>query len=292
MKSRWPFLIIFGVFIVLLTIGSFYDFQISNAVFVKDNGFVTFMASLGEYPAYSLITFCGGFIIGSGFKHYRKKSGNYILIFLGLIAFGLGFYYQGKAITSVNGYNMENMRWIIGMPISFAIISPMVMLGCFAAFKNPDRNLWKTAVAVASTLGIAIIIVTVIKAIPHRPRFRFLVQGHSELFKNWWEPFEEYKNYIVGDITSEEFKSFPSGHTANACVLLCLPYIVDFIGIKNEKIRTGSFYVGFAYVLLLAFTRIQCGGHFLSDISMGALVSTACMFITNEIIQKYLLKQC
>ena len=38
------------------------------------------------------------------------------------------------------------------------------------------------------------------------------------------------------------------------------------------------------FVILLAFCRILCGAHFLSDVSMGAFITLFLTYIANEVV--------
>ena len=44
------------------------------------------------------------------------------------------------------------------------------------------------------------------------------------------------------------------------------------------------FYSGFAWTLLIMFSRMLVGAHFLSDVCFGALITLVCVYIGNEII--------
>ena len=63
---------------------------------------------------------------------------------------------------------------------------------------------------------------------------------------------------------------------------------------KYEKIQLPIFYGAFAWTLLVMFTRMLVGAHFLSDVSMGLLLTLIFMMIANEFfihnkkIQEYL----
>ena len=43
------------------------------------------------------------------------------------------------------------------------------------------------------------------------------------------------------------------------------------------------FIIGLAYTLIMAVSRMTMGAHYLSDVSMGALLTIVCCIIANEI---------
>ena len=44
------------------------------------------------------------------------------------------------------------------------------------------------------------------------------------------------------------------------------------------------FYIALAYTLLVAFTRMLVGAHYLSDVGMGGLITTVCLYGYYEVI--------
>ena len=60
MKKRFHLFIIMGILLVGLVVGSFFDLQIDQALFQKNNGFGLFMAVFGVYPCYIGMAFIGG----------------------------------------------------------------------------------------------------------------------------------------------------------------------------------------------------------------------------------------
>lgn len=171
------------------------------------------------------------------------------------------------------------------MPIAAAILLPLVIPGYLLAKKVENKNLWKIAVILLLGTTIAIIIINIIKPIAHRPRFRWIITQDEVTFKNWWEGVANYKEYISAGVDKDQFKSFPSGHTSTATFTLLIPYFpVLFEKYHLKKYRIPLFILSMSYVCLLAFTRMRCGAHFLSDVSMGGLISLVLLFIGNEIV--------
>ena len=128
--------------------------------------------------------------------------------------------------------------------------------------------------------------VTLLKSIFHRPRFRSIIAtDYGVEFHNWWVRCGNYKQYMeVFNLPKEEFKSFPSGHTGAAAVLIIVAPFLPMLDEKYQKLQLPLIYGALAWTLLVAFTRMLVGAHFLSDISMGAILAVVCMLIGNEIL--------
>ena len=88
------------------------------------------------------------------------------------------------------------------------------------------------------------------------------------------------------EITKEEFRSFPSGHMANVSMFvpmfLTLPLINKHIKLKEEWIIV----ISTAWCLLLAYSRMRVGAHYLSDVSVGGLTTVAVAYVGSEIFAR------
>ena len=133
----------------------------------------------------------------------------------------------------------------------------------------------------------------VIKLFIHRPRYRYAVRGDLTAFYNWWEMFPEYKKYISSadnpivvfgkEITKEEFKSFPSGHSGTGMIMaMFLPFASYFFPrLKGKEIVL--FYTGAVWGFLMMYSRMLVGAHYLTDTCMGSLIVMIVFYITNEV---------
>ena len=84
--------------------------------------------------------------------------------------------------------------------------------------------------------------------------------------------------------SSDNFKSYPSGHTAEASILFVTITFLPLANKKFEKYQLPLFAGAGALVLLVAFARILAAAHYLSDVSTGATVILLLLFITNEVV--------
>ncbi len=77
-------------------------------------------------------------------------------------------------------------------------------------------------------------------------------------------------------VPKEEFKSFPSGHSANSSILMLLT-LLPVLRPSLSRQRTMLFGVGFGWAV--AVSRIVMGAHYLSDTAMGLAVGLAALVV-------------
>lgn len=118
-----------------------------------------------------------------------------------------------------------------------------------------------------------IITINVIKQFWGRERYRHMVLNNDYSgFSKWYIP----QSIASGD----EFKSFPSGHSANASIIMLLalyPYI-------NEK-KTKVFILAASFKTMVQFSRIMQGAHFLSDVTMGVIIGLSVIFAGSKLFK-------
>ena len=120
----------------------------------------------------------------------------------------------------------------------------------------------------------------------HRPRFRLIAETGVE-FHNWWKPCGNYKELIeLYKTASDNFKSYPSGHTAEASILLVTSTFLPLAGAKYKKYQKPLFIFSVCLIVVVAFARILAAAHFLSDVSTGAFVMITLLLITNEVASR------
>lgn len=289
MIKKRHFIMVMSILFVGLVVGSFLDLQINQAIYSKNNGFGIFMAAFGTIPSYAGLAFLAGGLLGATLKrkdlHIALRIGCYIAAVIG---YGIAVYLGSKDAPSPNGFNDEKFR-IPCLLISAVLFAGVAYLGFRACFKDDRKELWSLTLVMIFIFAVGLIPVSyVIKLFIHRPRFRYVVNGGEIEFKNWWQSYSEYKDYLATNpvidgvtITKEEFKSFPSGHSGSAAVLMMfLPYFSAFYNkLKGKEVIL--FYVGFAWALLMMFSRMLVGAHYLSDTCIGALILMAVYFITH-----------
>ncbi len=288
----------FMIFLIGFVVGSFIDLNLSKAIYDKNNTFGLIISILGTIPGYGSITLLGGIFLYTGLKRNDFKLFIRILfIILAIAAFITATYYSGREIFGVNGFYNSKLKFI-GYIISAPIMCLFGFGGYFIALKSNNKYLWLLTVIIVIAFFIILVPGTsLLKIIFNRPRYRTVSLDEAEnvgiIFKNWWQRTGNYKDLITTfnntntiSITSEEFKSFPSGHVSSAFLFSSLALFLPIMDKKYEKISLPLFCGGLIWTLLVGFARIRVGAHFLSDVSMGGMLAVIFSFIANEVIMR------
>ena len=290
MKSmRIPLLIALGVAIIGIVFGSFFDLSISKAIASSSNGFALFISAICPTIGFAAVACMGGGFIRMALKgeyHIVLKIGFYILA---ACCLGVSIYFPAGEYFGVNGFYGAAPEWV-GYLI---VIVPecAAMAGGYFLFKDyQNKNLWMIFAIIIVLLLIALVaLIPVLKDSIHRPRFRFLndVAKDFDLYHNWWEPTKNYKDLIELYKTSKDnFKSYPSGHTAETAILIVAATFLPLANKKFEKYQLWLFLGACGFVLLVAIARILAAAHFLSDVSFGATIVIALTVIANEVVMR------
>ena len=283
-NMRIPLLIAWGVAIIGIIFGSFFDFQISSAIASPTNGFGLTVSAI--LPT---VGFAGVAVMGGGFIALIIKGKYHIAlkILFGVLAaacIGVAIFYPAGEYFGINGFYKAAPDWvgylIVLLPEAAATV------GGYFLFKDcQNKNMWIIFCAIIVLLLIALLaVIPTIKDNMHRPRYR-LISDKPVDFHNWWEPCKNYKDLkALYDIASDDFKSFPSGHTAEASIAFVCATFLPMAHKKYEKYQLPVFIGACMLVFIVALARILAAAHFLSDVSWGATIILTLLLITNEII--------
>jgi membrane-associated phospholipid phosphatase len=88
------------------------------------------------------------------------------------------------------------------------------------------------------------------------------------------------------DIPKDNFKSYPSGHTAEVSILFVAATFFPLANKKYQKYQLPAFIVAGALTLLVAIARILAAAHYLSDVSWGATIMLTLSLIANEVVMR------
>lgn len=255
-----------GAFLLaMMVIGSIWDFPISKAVYDPGNPFGLFFAGFGEYPA-ALGFAAGGAMLLSARNREKRLVG-----VLQMIA-GCWFILSGAAMAAMlpKGYLDISTGLSVGIGL---ICTALTVWGVARLCRGADRN---TVIRVAAVFLLVIfadiLMVNLIKIPWGRARMRLVAVDDRAYFMPWWQPGKSLRDILVAaGVAAEEFKSFPSGHTANASslMLLCLlPMLRPRLAAK----QTLLFLIGFFWTVLVGVSRIIMGAHYLTDTIVGFAV--------------------
>ncbi|MCD8327022.1 MAG: phosphatase PAP2 family protein [Lachnospiraceae bacterium] len=141
-------------------------------------------------------------------------------------------------------------------------------------------------VALVFSLSILgqLLLVNVLKMLWGRARMRLVVSDPRAYFMPWWQPDTALRSILTAaGVAADEFKSFPSGHTADgtmAMLLAALPCIRP----ELEPHRKRLFWFGFIIACVTGFTRIIMGAHYLTDVTAGFLCGFTIMMLAFRLL--------
>ena len=242
---------------VLLVIFAFIDLQISNAIYNSNSSFGMIFEAIGEFPAAVIATFCTVSLMLTRNKEksvkYNLRTGGYIIL---LLLFALM-----AAMLPVKYFN--------GPTVLIPIIATLyIVISYIIAKKYSSTNreeLRNAAIVGVLTFVFVVITFNLVKMGWGRERYRHMIAtGSFEGFSLWFTPQKL--------TTDNEFMSFPSGHSANAAIMIWITLIPTFITSLREK---KNWFIGFSllWILVVPISRIMVGAHFASDVTMGVTIT-------------------
>ena len=285
-KMRLPLYIALGVTVLGLILGSFLDLRISQGLGASaSNGFAIGVSAIAPTFGFAAIAFIGGGFFALGMKPAYRTLFRVLFYIAAAGCLGMSVYFAGKEYFGENGF-AGKAPMIVGYLIALVVLTGVSVGGYFVLREVTHPYAW---VIYAIALGVAFIAlvpgVTLLKIIFHRPRYRALVLHEGIGFHGWWKPCFSYKQLMAEyNLTSEEFKSFPSGHSCEISLLFLVPTFLPIVSEKIRKIQIPLFICAALLALLTMFCRILAAAHFLSDVSVGAMLIIVFAIIANEII--------
>ena len=255
-----------GAFLlVMMVIGSVWDYPISRALYNQSNVLGLFFAAFGEYPAALGFAAAGAMLISARNREKRLRGVLQALAGCVLLLFG-----AAMAAVLPTGY----LDISIGLSAVIGIAcTALAVWGILRLCRDADRGTVLRVAAVFLLVVFAdILVVNLIKIPWGRPRMRLVAVDERACFLPWWQPGTDLRDTLVAaGVAAEEFKSFPSGHTANASALMLL-CLLPRLSSKLEGKQTALFLTGFVWAALVALSRIIMGAHYLTDTMAGFAV--------------------
>lgn len=257
-----------AVLLVMLAVGSFADYPISLALYHPDNPLAGLLAGFGEYPAALGLSAAGAMLLSA--RNREKRLTGVLQTIAGCLSILFG---GTMAAVLPTGY-LDIPVWLaalIGVGCTGLTVWGMLLL-C----RGADRGIvLRTAGAFLLVIFADILVVNLIKIPWGRARMRLVASDARAYFMPWWQPGAELRDALVAaGVAAEEFKSFPSGHSANSSCLMLLA-LLPLLRPQWERRQTALFCAGFGWALAVAVSRIVMGAHYLSDTAVGLAVGLA-----------------
>ena len=246
-----------------LLVGSFFDYQISSALFNSSNLFGRFVEAAGELPFELTASVAGIMLVRSA--RPDSKASKWLAALGVLINVGLVGY---EIIGSLRvGGKLVAAQLVLTFVL---VIAANLIVYRLTRDTDPD-DLTRWALMVPAVwVAQAIILNVIVKPLWSRPRMRVIEVTPGLNFQPWWVIGNPDKwSYIAAGVIKDGFKSFASGHTAHAAIGLMLAGLPAAAFTEKPSRRRVVFWAASLVAALVAFGRIVIGAHFLTDVSCG-----------------------
>ena len=260
---------LFAVLAVCLAAGSAFDYQISLALFDPTNLFGRTIEAMGELP-FEIVASVAGVMLVRGTDRERRATW-----WLAVAGVALNAVLAGYEVTCALRNDGVLVPVVAVASIAVTVAANVIVYRLTREASRSELLRW-AAVAIAVCAVQLIILNAVIKPIWSRPRMRVIAVTPGLEFQPWWvigHPGRD--SFIAAGVIRDGFKSFASGHTANAAAGLLLAALPVRALAENPSRRRAVFWVAAAAAALVAFGRIIAGAHFLSDVTCGFAIMFA-----------------
>lgn len=272
--QNFGLIIVGGLAFIGLIIGSFLDRQITTKMGDSNNLFGIIFTALSP-----VLTLAFGVLAGALLFFMPKNENKKLTIALRIIGavavIGFIFSQIKEGIEWVEFPRMQEQASTYKVLI--IVLTSLIDLTIILFSRIWVNKMDYKAMIYGSIMIIAIVLVYFVacegvKYIASRPRPRVLDYEHNG-FKQWFEfnPFAAFKSEY------KDYKSFVSGHTANAaCLITILPFVASMTKRENDnRIQIMCIIIGALFAFVVAFSRIIARAHWMSDVMGGILVSCA-----------------
>ncbi|MDR2491492.1 MAG: phosphatase PAP2 family protein [Spirochaetaceae bacterium] len=262
-----------AVFAGLLAAGSVYDLAFSLTVFRPDNAAALFLERFGAMPGNLLLVLFPAGLVAAAFagRTTLSRAGGVVLLAGGGVLVAAGCAVFLSQLIEEGGLNAAVSAVVT------AFFAAAAYLGFHAAAKKEPDAVYKIALIGTATMIGAHAAVAVIKIIWGRQRF-FTMDDPLTQFTAWFLP--------QGRASGDAYKSFPSGHSCAAGLLVCLLLFPTYLPVA-ARLKKAVVAVLVLYIPCVMVSRIVIGRHFISDVTAGAAIPFVVFFLFKFTVEKY-----
>ncbi len=269
-----------AVLCAMLAAGSFFDREISQALYMPLNVPFLIITVAGQYVFFSAFIFFAGVLlrqasvcgtISGKKKQFYKIACAYLSLSTGMIGSAAVLHYE-----CIGAFFPDTEFSLLFVFIfSMLFMYPLMFVGFAVGPRKYDSSLVELLIRMLVLITVGTSFIGLLKLFLARPRFRYTVAGYDGVgFTPWYMPIQN-----AGDLMTMHgmdincFQSLPSGHALmGMSSIYIFPVLARiFPGLKNKE--TTLRITGLIYGLAVMLSRIVLGAHYLSDVAIGALLS-------------------
>ena len=258
-----------AVLLLLMIVGTIWDLPISKFMYPgHESTFGQIFAAFGRLPAFAGLISGGVLILSvrsrlrAGFTQWLALAGAVVLI-LG----GIGLCAK-EAVGDVTAMPL----WVALLVTVF--VSAVYSFGLLTLTRScPTKTVIRFVGATLFAIVGSFVFVELVKAFWGRPRMLLIsMTGNESLFQPWYHPNGELKKRLLAEgVAKDLLVSFPSGHACSAaCGMLLI--LLPTLGKQVRGHERGCLLLGAGWTVLVSFTRIMMGAHFLTDVTMACII--------------------
>lgn len=263
--KQWLYSLVIAA-LTAFAVGTFLDLPINKMLYRPDSSWASFLYAFGQAPIYWCLLTSGLLLTFKIRTRVFWKNALYIL--LGILLSVFAVYHPVRYAMKLQIMS----TYMVAVSALIVLFLPVAALIFLLRNVEQKRLQQFTVLMLVVSIG-SFAAVSLIKVLFQRPRYIALLKEPGLFFQPWWMITEE--NIIISQKVLTEpdlFRSFPSGHTCSAATILCftiLPLYCEPLAKSRNLLFIGSI----GYILLVAFSRMVLGYHFLTDVSAGFMIT-------------------
>lgn len=259
---------LFVLFELSLLFGEF-DLEIWVNFGNPESAFGLLMEVLGESIAPMLFSLSGLVL----FTYYQAQP-DYEAHKKAKAALGIVFSFAGIIYCT---YRISSLSFLACVIFFAACCGLFIGLAFLLRKMSPQKlfQLYCIAITTVFYCILVLIIINIFKVLWGRVRPRELTD---------YSQFSKF--YIPQGING--YRSFPSGHTANATVLFVITMFAPIC--KNKFGKALLYIIPILWIIVMATSRVLFGAHYASDVLYGAAFSIIIFYISKYLAVRYIAK--
>ena len=279
-----PFIVIWLAALVFATV---YDLDISLAIADRYSVFGRLFEIIGEPPAILFAAFNFAVLMAHSLRFGDLTAKNKLTaVLFAVLCVGCVIYTAVKTYSYVTSWYNDlcvgfrlDLVFLLLMILAAIIISAVFIMLALTANDEKLKTLYPIAKSCALAAVLTFVIIWALKFSFGRVRFRDL-NGDLTLFTPWYLPnpfMEQIKRIFAG--YSGNY-SFPSGHTANATVVVAAIHYFPMFRKHTLLLKIIVIAVLSVWIPTVAVSRVMVGAHYLSDVLFGMAITLLIVYFT------------
>lgn len=252
-----------GLGILGLLIGTFADLPLDQMLYHPDAFWAKLLAGAAPVPVFWAIG-AAGFLIIDVLSGTSNAIPGWVLGFFLLL---IGPVYMADSFVDELALNWK-IAWVIGL-----LLSTLPALGYYALMRKTSKQNKIQCIFILLFVSLgSMLMVQVVKRIWMRPRYFVIAEKPDVPFMPWYSIDRSLKTQFAALYEQDHdfFRSFPSGHSQSVTCLFLWALIPVYTQKGNENLIMGASLV-LSWITMIS--RLVLGAHFLSDVSMGYLIT-------------------